>query len=98
MQFLNEEGVDEGGVQKEFYQVLFRILFAPDYGMFRPSSEETEGGAGMLYFNPDSFTDKAAFELIGALLGIGVYNSLHLDLNFPPAVYKKLMGAPVRAF
>ena len=38
--------------------------------MFVPSSEEGEGGAGRLYFNPDSFNDREEFELVGVLLGI----------------------------
>lgn len=32
VQFVGEEGVDEGGVQKEFFQLLIRELFDPNYG------------------------------------------------------------------
>lgn len=32
VRFLGEEGIDEGGVQKEFFQVLLRQLFDPAYG------------------------------------------------------------------
>ena len=40
VKFLGEEGVDEGGVQKEFFQLLVRELFCPDYGMWvRQQSE-----------------------------------------------------------
>ena len=34
VKFLDEEGVDEGGVQKEFFQLLIRELFDPVFGMF----------------------------------------------------------------
>lgn len=35
IQFAGEEGVDEGGLTKEFFQLVISRLFAPDYGMFR---------------------------------------------------------------
>ena len=34
MQFVGEEGVDEGGVQKEFFQLVTRELFDPKYGKY----------------------------------------------------------------
>lgn len=34
MKFVGEEGVDEGGVQKEFFQLLVRECFNPEFGMF----------------------------------------------------------------
>ena len=34
MQFVGEEGVDEGGVQKEFFQLVIRELFDPKYGKY----------------------------------------------------------------
>lgn len=33
VKFKGEEGVDEGGVRKEFFQVLLRELFDQRYGM-----------------------------------------------------------------
>ena len=32
VQFVGEEGVDEGGVQKEFFQLVFRELLDSKYG------------------------------------------------------------------
>jgi ubiquitin-protein ligase E3 A len=32
VQFVGEEGIDEGGVQKEFFQLIVRELFDPGYG------------------------------------------------------------------
>lgn len=34
VKFVGEEGVDEGGVQKEFFQLLVRQCFNPEFGMF----------------------------------------------------------------
>lgn len=33
VEFEGEQGVDEGGVSKEFYQLVTEELFNPDYGM-----------------------------------------------------------------
>ena len=33
-QFQGEDGLDEGGVRREFFQVLTRKLFDPSYGMY----------------------------------------------------------------
>ncbi|KAJ1674987.1 hypothetical protein EV182_002164, partial [Spiromyces aspiralis] len=39
VRFVGEEGVDEGGVQKEFFQLLIREIFDPKYGMFTKNEE-----------------------------------------------------------
>jgi hypothetical protein len=33
--FYGEEGIDEGGVQKEFFQLIISDLFDPKFGMFK---------------------------------------------------------------
>lgn len=35
VEFAGEEGQDEGGVSKEFFQLIVEHLFNPDYGMVR---------------------------------------------------------------
>ena len=32
--FTGEPGIDEGGVRKEFFQILIKKLFDPNYAMF----------------------------------------------------------------
>lgn len=32
---MGEQGIDEGGVKKEFFLLLVRQLFDPNYGMFK---------------------------------------------------------------
>ena len=45
-----------------------------------------------MWFNQSSFECNVNFELIGTLLALAIYNSVHLDLKFPRIVYKKLAG------
>mgnify|MGYP003345288733 CR=1 FL=1 len=35
VKFANEDGVDEGGVAREYFRLLSEQLFSPEYGMFR---------------------------------------------------------------
>lgn len=87
VKFIGEEGIDEGGVQKEFFQILIRQLLDPAFGMFTYDDETRT-----LWFNADSLEATMEFELIGILLGLAIYNSVILDVHFPHIVYKKLMG------
>ena len=91
--FDGEDGVDAGGVRKEYYMLMLKQLLAPDFGMFRQPSGHKQG---LLWFNPDAFSDMSReFELIGILVGVALYNSILLDLNMPTALFKKLRGEKV---
>lgn len=90
VKFIGEEGVDEGGVQKEFFQILIRELLDPAFGMFTYDSE-----THALWFNCDSLEATMEFELIGILLGLAIYNGVILDVHFPHTVYKKLLSVPL---
>ena len=85
VKFEEEEGIDEGGVQKEFFQLIIRDLFDPQYGMFK-IIEETRH-----YWLNDISNDFREFELIGIILGLAIYNRVILDVHFPNVIYKKLM-------
>ncbi|GAA5856174.1 hypothetical protein JCM8547_000803 [Rhodosporidiobolus lusitaniae] len=89
IQFEDEEGVDAGGLRKEWFLLLCRQLFDPQYGMFLldPDSQ-------LCFFNPASLeTDD--FWLVGVVLGLALYNMSTLDVPLPLATYKKLRSEPV---
>lgn len=87
VEFEGEQGVDEGGVSKEFFQLIVEEIFNPDYGMFT-TQEDTQ----MTWFNPTSFESDAHFTLIGIVLGLAIYNNVILDVRFSMVVYRKLLG------
>ncbi|XP_024945758.1 ubiquitin-protein ligase E3A [Cephus cinctus] len=87
VEFEGEQGVDEGGVSKEFFQLVVEEIFNPDYGMFT-MQEDTQ----TTWFNPTSFESNAQFTLIGVVLGLAIYNNVILDVRFPMVVYRKLLG------
>jgi len=86
VQFIGEEGIDEGGVQKEFFQLIMSQIFDVNYGMFTYDED-----LRVYWFNRSSFENEREFELIGILLGVAIYNGVILDVRFPHVVYKKLM-------
>ena len=119
VQFVGEEAVDEGGVGKEFFQLVVRDLFDPRYGLFVKNEE-----SGLYWFAPnisaehpaahprqrdhqvnaggeedqyEGAMDKSSIEevrLVGKLIGLAIYNAINLDVQFPLALYKKLLESP----
>ncbi|KAJ3231579.1 hypothetical protein HDU78_007622 [Chytriomyces hyalinus] len=81
-----EEGMDQGGVQKEFFQVLIAMLMDPVVGMFVYDPETR-----MSWLNGCSLEPLRQFELVGIVLGLALYNGVILGVNFVPLVYKKLL-------
>ncbi|KAJ2804816.1 hypothetical protein H4S07_004147, partial [Coemansia furcata] len=93
VRFVGEEGVDEGGVQKEFFQLIVRDVFSSKYGIFKANDESQYH-----WFIPQANPTPDALEemrLTGQLIGLAVYNAVILDIHLPPALYKKLLGIQV---
>lgn len=78
--------MDQGGVQKEFFQVIVNMLLDPAYGMF-VYDEETR----FCWINGASLESEKEFELVGIIVGLALYNGVILDVNFPTLLYKKLL-------
>ena len=87
VKFSGEQGVDEGGVRKEFFILLIRQIFDPNYGMFSYNKKTR-----LYWFNHYSFEPKIKYELIGKIFGLAIYNNTILDVKLPIIIYKKLLG------
>ncbi|CAH7145213.1 Herc3 [Phodopus roborovskii] len=85
--FDGEEGVDAGGVTKEFFLLLLKELLNPIYGMFTYYQD-----SHLLWFSDTCFVERNWFHLIGITCGLAIYNSTVVDLHFPLALYKKLLN------
>ena len=90
IKFIGEAGVDEGGVKKEYFQLMIRQIFDTSYGMFNYNDE-----TNVFWFNADTFEPNIKFELIGSILGLAIYNGVILDVHLPMVVYKKLLGMKI---
>uniref|UniRef100_A0A3B5B6K7 HECT and RLD domain containing E3 ubiquitin protein ligase 4 n=1 Tax=Stegastes partitus TaxID=144197 RepID=A0A3B5B6K7_9TELE len=84
--FVGEEAVDAGGVRKEFFLLIMKELLDPKYGMFRYHEESR-----LIWFSNKTFEDIDLFNLIGVICGLAIYNLTIVELNFPVALYKKLL-------
>ncbi|EGW31103.1 uncharacterized protein SPAPADRAFT_72958 [Spathaspora passalidarum NRRL Y-27907] len=85
--FINEPGVDAGGLRKEWFLLLTRAIFHPQTGMLHNVED-----SNYLWFNIVPVENFEMYYLFGAVLGLAIYNSTILDLQFPLALYKILMG------
>jgi len=91
--FSGEEGVDEGGVTREYFGLLSRELFSADFGMFKECSETRR-----VWFQTASTRPPQDFWATGTLVGLAVYNNCPgLDVPFPSVLFKKLKGLSERS-
>ncbi|KAA8648512.1 HECT-type E3 ubiquitin-protein ligase [Aspergillus tanneri] len=88
IEFVGEEGVDAGGLRKEWFLLLVREVFDPHHGLFIYDDDSQ-----YCYFNPYCFESSEQFFLVGVLLGLAIYNSTILDIALPPFAFKKLLAA-----
>lgn len=94
IKFQEEEGVDAGGVTREWYQVLSRQIFNPDYALFSPVASDctTFHPNGTSWANPEHLQ---FFKFIGRIIGKAIYDNKLLDCHFSRTVYKQILGKPV---
>lgn len=90
VQFVNEPGVDAGGLKKDWFLNLTKVIFDPSAGMLTNVDE-----SNLLWFNLVPVDNHEIYYLFGSILGLAIYNSTILDLRFPSAMYKLLLGHPV---
>ncbi|XP_053683215.1 probable E3 ubiquitin-protein ligase HERC4 isoform X2 [Sabethes cyaneus] len=91
VRFHGEEAEDAGGVRKEFFMLLLKDVLDPKYGMFK-----TYEDSRAIWFTEDYFDNEdPMFALIGILCGLAIYNFTIINLPFPLALYKKLLGEEV---
>uniref|UniRef100_A0A3P8UTN5 Ubiquitin-protein ligase E3A n=1 Tax=Cynoglossus semilaevis TaxID=244447 RepID=A0A3P8UTN5_CYNSE len=87
VEFEGEQGVDEGGVSKEFFLLVLEEIFNLDIGMFTYDKDTK-----LFWFNSSSLENEAQYTLVGIVMGLAIYNNCILDVHFPMVVYRKLMG------
>ncbi|KRH94350.1 E3 ubiquitin protein ligase [Pseudoloma neurophilia] len=76
--FEGEEGVDSGGITKEFFQLISDELVQDDY-LFKLKNN-------VLWFSKEIKTKK--YEIVGKLVGLALYNDVILNIPFPTFLFK----------
>jgi len=93
VQFVGEEGVDQGGVTKELFALLVREIFDAKFGMWTFDSY-----ARCFWPHPSAGNDPETareFRLLGLIVGLAIHNGILLDLHFPLAMWRLLCHQPV---
>lgn len=90
VQFVNEPGIDVGGLRKEWFLLLTKAIFNPQTGVLVNVDE-----SNYHWFNLIPIDNLEIYYLFGAVLGLAIYNSTILELKFPLAFYKILLNIPL---
>lgn len=94
VRFYDEEGVDAGGVTREWFQILARQMFNPDYALFQPCA------ADRLTYQPNQASwvnseHLSFFKFVGRIIGKAIFDGRLLDAYFARSLYRQMLGKPV---
>ncbi|EKM79495.1 hypothetical protein AGABI1DRAFT_120884 [Agaricus bisporus var. burnettii JB137-S8] len=92
--FDNEDGLDYGGVSREWFFLLSHEIFNPSYGLFEYSTYDNytlqiNHASGI---NPDHLS---YFKFIGRTVGLAIFHRRFLDAYFVRSLYKMILSKPV---
>jgi len=90
IKFHGEDGIDSGGIKKEFFQMLSQKTLE-EWDIF-----EERNGYLWIKGNSKQEIEKRLQEyyVLGRILGLAAYNGAVLCFYFPNVFYKKLLGHP----
>lgn len=94
IRFDGEEGLDYGGVSREFFFLLSHEMFNPFYCLFEYSAHDNY----TLQINPHSGINPEHlnyFKFIGRVVGLAIFHRRFLDAFFIGALYKMMLNKAV---
>lgn len=93
--FDGEEGQDAGGLLREWYSIIARSMFDPNYALFmiNPGDRVTYMPNPLSYFNPNH---SQYFKFIGRIIAKAIFDNKCMDCYFTRSFYKHILGIPVR--
>jgi E3 ubiquitin-protein ligase HUWE1 len=94
VRFYDEEGVDAGGVTREWFQILARQMFDPNNALFQPCAADklTYQPNKNSWVNPEHLS---FFKFVGRVIGKAIYDGRLLDAYFARSLYRQLLNKPV---
>ncbi|KAK6630644.1 hypothetical protein RUM43_014629 [Polyplax serrata] len=94
VKFRGEEGLDYGGVAREWLYLVSREMLNPQYGLFQYSREDNY----TLQINADSGVNPehlSYFHFAGRVLGMAMFHGHHIDAGFTTPFYKMLLSKSI---
>lgn len=94
VRFYEEEGVDAGGLTREWFQILARQMFDPNNALFQPCAADklTYQPNKNSWVNPEHLS---FFKFVGRVIGKAIYDGRLLDAYFARSLYRQILGKPV---
>ena len=94
VRFYDEEGVDAGGVTREWFQILARQMFDPNNALFQPCAADrlTYQPSKASWVNPEHLS---FFKFVGRVIGKAIYDGRLLDAYFARSLYRQILCKPV---
>ncbi|XP_059835492.1 E3 ubiquitin-protein ligase SMURF1 isoform X2 [Hypanus sabinus] len=95
VKFRSEEGLDYGGVAREWLYLLCHEMLNPYYGLFQYSTDNIY----TLQINPDSAVNPehlSYFHFVGRIMGLAVFHGHYINGGFTLPFYKQLLGKPIQ--
>lgn len=91
VQFHGEEGIDAGGVTREWYTILARQIFDGNYALFCRSAAKaaTYQPDKRSYVNDEHLEN---FKFVGRFVAKAIYDGQLIDAYFTRAFYKHILG------
>lgn len=91
VRFEGEDGLDYGGVSREWFFLISHEIFDPSYGLFQYSAHDnyTLQINWMSGINPEHLT---YFKFIGRIMGLAIFHRRFLDAYFVTSFYKMILG------
>ncbi|KAI6176033.1 E3 ubiquitin-protein ligase HUWE1 [Aphelenchoides bicaudatus] len=90
--FEGEEGQDAGGLLREFFSVITREIFNPNYALFSTIDGVTYAINLSSFVNPEHLL---YFKFAGHIIAKAIYDQKQLDCYFTRALYKQILNLPV---
>ncbi|XP_021771401.1 E3 ubiquitin-protein ligase UPL1-like isoform X1 [Chenopodium quinoa] len=93
VQFQGEEGIDAGGLTREWYQLLSRVIFDKGALLFT-----TVGNNATFQPNPNSVYQTehlSYFKFVGRVVAKALFDGQLLDVYFTRSFYKHILGVKV---
>ncbi|KAL6600606.1 hypothetical protein ACP70R_045406 [Stipagrostis hirtigluma subsp. patula] len=93
VQFQGEEGIDAGGLTREWYQLLSRVIFDKGALLFT-----TVGNNASFQPNPNSVYQTehlSYFKFVGRVVAKALFDGQLLDVHFTRSFYKHILGVKV---
>mmetsp|Transcript_22326 Transcript_22326/g.19199 ORF Transcript_22326/g.19199 Transcript_22326/m.19199 type:complete len:449 (-) Transcript_22326:408-1754(-) len=91
IEFAGEEGIDAGGVAREWFLELSKHIFNPNYNLFIPSANGNT-------FQPSLISDPENlnyFKFVGKFIAKALFDGYLLECYFTRSFYKHILGQPL---